>query len=309
MASMNHSTSKRLRFAHLVVVLATLAGCKSSGEPPADSVAYSGSFPQATGYATLKIAGRDRRVYVYLPASRPKKPPLVVAFHGTGANSSDDALDAAIAELGVREIADAQGFVLVAPFSTADGGTNADHENGGPGWIFGGDSESNIDLVLARAAIQQARDAYDIDATRVYAVGHSNGAFFTYFAAMKLADRVAAFAENAGGLIACGNRVDCPQIKPGATDCNGVLAGAAASCTCPIGSGSFPTTKPGGRVPQGFLKHNADDATVSAAFTCRLAEHLGNRAQVSIDGSGDHGVTNGFFGKAWGFLSPKTIAD
>lgn len=236
------------------------------------------------------------------------RPPLLVAFHGTGANQDDGALDGALGELGAKELAENVGAVLVAPFSAAEGGVNADHESGGPGWRFGA-AASNHDLALVRAIIQDARTTLGVDATRVYLIGHSNGAFFTYFAAMNLGDRVAAFAETSGGLIACGKRVDCEYSAAKATSCPQVLAKAPPSCTCPIGASAFPTLKPAGRVPPGFLKHNADDSTVSAVFGCRLAEHLGARGQITIDGTGEHGPTNDFIGKAWTFLSARSLAD
>lgn len=278
-------------------------------EPAADPVHYSGAFPASGGYATLKLGGASRRVHVHLPAGRRAHPALVVVFHGTGSNISDDAHDGAMGELGIHEVADANGFVVVAPFSTSDGGVNADHEGGGDGWRFDGDAASNVDLRLTRASIQEARRAYGVDGARVYLVGHSNGAFFAYFAAMKLPERVAAFAESSGGLIACGKRVDCEYARARATSCDALLKGAPSACKCPMGPASFPTLKPPGRVPRGFLKHNADDSTVSAVFTCRLGEHLGSRAQLTLDGTGEHGPTNDFMAKAWAFLSTKSLAD
>lgn len=284
-------------------------GGAPASEPAADTVAFAGAFTANTGYFNLKFGNQTRRVYVYVPANRPAKAPLIVVFHGTGANVDDDAHQAAISELGVREAADTHGFVVVAPLSTGDGGVNADHEYGGDGWRFDGDADSNIDLLLTRAVIQEARRVLGIDATHVYAVGHSNGAFFTYFAAMRLSGRIAAFAENSGGLIACGQRVDCAFNLPGATNCQALLAGAPNACKCAIGATPFPTAKATGRVPQGFLKHNADDGTVSPIYTCRLAEHLGERAVVTIGASGDHGVSDDFMNKAWVFLSARSLAD
>ena len=256
----------------------------------------------------MRVANEDRRVYAYVPANRAARPPLIVVFHGTGANENDGALDAAVGELGVREIADAAGAIVVAPFSVAEAGVNADHDSGGPGWRFG-DASSNADVQLTRALIQDARKKFTADATHVYAVGHSNGAFFTYFAAMKLGDRIAAFAESSGGLIACGMRVDCMWAKAGATSCADLMASAPAGCKCAIGAAPFPTSKFAGRVPQGFLKHNADDSTVSAAYTCRLGEHLGARAQVAIDAQGEHGPTGDFMSRAWTFLAARSLAD
>lgn len=284
-------------------------GGTPTAEPAADTITYGGTFPGRSGFAPLTVGGESRRVYIHLPASLSARPPLVIAFHGTGANESDDAVEAALGELGAREAADAAGFVLIAPISTNDGGTNADHEEGGPGWRFGGDASSNPDLALVRAMIQEARRAFQIDATHVYVVGFSNGAFFSYFAAMKLGDRVAAFAESSGGLIACGNRVDCAHAAAGASSCASILAQAPGVCTCPIGAAPFPTARASGRVPAGFLKHNADDSTVSSVFTCRLAEHLGARATVSVDPTGEHGPTNDFLIKAWAFMATRSLAD
>ncbi len=281
---------------------------RAAAGPAADPVAYQGALPARSGFGNLSVGGQSRRVFVHAPASMPANPPLVVLLHGTGANESDGALDGALGEMDARSVADAGGFLLVAPFSTSDGGANADHEDGGVGWRFDGDANSNRDLLLVRAVIQEARKSHRVDASRVYLVGHSNGAFFSYFAAMKLADRVAAFAENSGGLIPCGRRVDCTHVASGATSCARVLAAAPASCRCPVDPRAFPALKPAGRVPPGFLKHNADDSTVSAVFTCRLAEHLGGQAQVVIDPTGEHGPTNDFFTKAWAFLSTHTLA-
>lgn len=212
-------------------------------------------------------------------------------------------------ELDALSVSEANGFILAAPSSTDDGGVNADHEDGGPGWNFAGGKDTNADLLLIRAVIQEARRAYNVDASRIYVVGHSNGAFFAYFVAMQLSDVIAAFAETSGGLIACGNRVDCAHTAAGATSCAAVMANAQAACKCVVSESSFPVQKPSGRVPPGFLKHNADDDTVSPVYTCRLSEHLGARAQTSIDGDGSHGPTNEFMLKAWAFLSSKTLAD
>ncbi len=267
--------------------------------PAADTVAYSGSF--GSGSATYTI--NSRSVLVHVPSAHSPAPPLVIALHGTGAQ--DDVLSA-MQELDALSVSEQNGFILAAPASSNNGGPNADHDEDAdrPGWIF---SETSPDLALVRAVIQEARRAYNIDASRVYVVGHSNGAFFAYFVSMKLADRVAAFAENSGGLISCGTRTSCTHTASGATSCSAVMASAPAACKCAIDASSFPTMKPSGRVPPGFLKHNADDTTVSPVYTCRLAEHLGASAQVTIDGAGEHGPTNEFMAKAWTFLSSKTL--
>ena len=233
----------------------------------------------------------------------------MIVLHGTGANENEGAMDGAIGELSAREAADANGFILLAPYSSSEGGTNADHESGGPGWRFDGDAATNRDLLLLRATIQEARKAYKVDASHVYLVGHSNGAFFSYFAAVKLADRITAFAESSGGIIPCGNRVDCTHTAAGSTNCAGLLRAAPEACRCPITAAPFPTPRGTGRVPSGFLKHNADGTTVSAVYTCRLAEQLGARARVTIDPKGEHGPTNDFMAKAWVFLASKSVAD
>jgi poly(3-hydroxybutyrate) depolymerase len=287
----------------------TRAAGSPAKEPAADDVKYTGSFTGASGTHPITVGTDARKVYTYLPVSRTARPALVVVLHGTGANESEGAMDGAIGELSAREAADANGFILLAPYSSSDGGTNADHESGGPGWRFDGDASTNRDLLLLRASIQEARKAFKVDATHVYLVGHSNGAFFSYFAAVKLADRIAAFAESSGGIIPCGNRADCMHTAAGSTNCAGLLRTAPEACRCPITAAPFPTPRGSGRVPSGFLKHNADDTTVSAVYSCRLAEQLGARARVSIDPKGEHGPTNDFMAKAWVFLASKSLAD
>lgn len=297
----------------------TPVGGTPAAAPAADDVSYSGSFAAGGGHTTLTVGGQTRHLITHVGSNRGTgSPALVIALHGTGAAFNEAGTEYveenhrfALTEMGVIEAADTNGFVVVAPASSLDGGTNADHDGGGIGWRFDGTASSNPDLLLVRAAIKEAQRAYQIDTTHVYVVGHSNGGFFSYYVARMLSNRIAAFAESAAGLIACGNRVDCAYQAGGATSCSAVLASAPSSCTCAVTSTSFPqgAAPAGARIPAGYLSHAADDSTVSPVFTCRLAETLGTRASVSIRATGEHGVAESFMANAWAFLAARSVAD
>jgi dienelactone hydrolase len=241
----------------------------------------------------------------------------VVAFHGTGGNPTDF-LD----EAGLRHFADATGVVIAAPQALERNGGQGepgdpDHYAGGEGFygtswnMTTGDATTNNDLLLVRAIIQAARNAWGVDSDHVYALGHSNGAFFSYHAAMSLPDRFAGFAENAGGAVRCAHREsNGPQFVGTGTSC-AALATQSGYPTC---DGPLkPLAPPSGRVPWGFLAHHNDDDVVSVAWTCTLASALGARAQTLIkapDGnSAGHSVVEGFADRAWAFLSRHSRTD
>lgn len=287
----------------------------SAGTAPADDVSFTGSLAgSGTGYreGSLSVAGASRTVGVYVPEGLPEHPALVLAFHGTGSNPADF-LD----EMGLRGFADqAKVLVLAAQALERNGGSgeegDPDHYAGaeaswGTSWNLGDDDpNSNNDLLLTRAMIADARAAFGVDSDHVYAFGHSNGAFFSYHAAAVLSDRIAGFAENAGGAVRCANKGgDGEQFVGSGTSCD-ALKGEAGFPTC---QGALQTVEPNvsGRIPFGYLAHHNDDDVVSVAWTCTLAAALPGRSQVFIkapdDDSHGHSVVTDFPQRAWAYLS------
>ena len=285
-----------------------------------DSVAYQGSFRASTGQYSITVAGHSRQVYLYVPAGLPASPSLVVAYHGTG-GTPKDFLD----ELDGKPNADTNKFIIALPAARdsdklPQGGKNADHDDGGPGWdLSTQDLTQNEDLLLTRAIIAEAKKSLKVDPQKVYSVGHSNGGFMSFYSAMKLNNQFAAFASMASGLITCTNRAECTEGVEKASNCNAITAAknVAAKCGgCTLAKNSFPVAKPSGRIPMGYFQHNSDDDIVSPLYSCRAGELLGQRATVKIvphsrsdDPRAGHAVSDNFMANAWAFLSSKTLAN
>lgn len=120
----------------------------SKGENP-----YAGR--EGDYWRVLKAGSKESPMRVYLPdsADTSKPLPLVVAFHGAGGdeNMFMDAYGAGI----IKETADKHGFLLVTPRTYDYGGS-------GIGEMFD-------------ALIEAIGYDYDIDANRIYVLGHSMG--------------------------------------------------------------------------------------------------------------------------------------
>ncbi len=270
-----------------------------------DPVSYSGSLSSSlTSYtARITVLGESRNVWVYAPPTRGANPPLVVAFHGTNGDG-----DVMLNDSGLRALADAQGFVVVAPDARWFGGEGADYDHpGGNGTYWetrNADVDTNADLVLTRALLVEAARRYGTDPDRVYAMGHSNGGFMSLLVSVALRDRVAAFAENSAGMVTCATRPDCYFQGAGST-C-GALSTQSGWCGCsgyeqPV---ALPTS---GRQVPGYLAHGAQDPIVSVYYTCALASRMsaaGIPSQVVIR-DGGHDLSSTFARNAWTFLSAQ----
>lgn len=310
-------------------LLAALAAC--SGNPSTPDVPDAPALPMAGGEATFRIQGRSEdRIVAVLPENRPAKPPLLLAFHSTGGEPTD-----MLGDFGLEEQAAAKGFVAIAPRAgyrePATHPADVDHseDGGGSSWnMWEPGADENEDLLYVRALISAAARDWDADTSRVYTLGFSNGAFFSYFVAASMPDRIAGFAENSGGWTtdACPTRYDRDDnsLYPMGTT---APAGAAMTCAQIFADPAFPTgcrvggsnrlrpPTPGGRTPFGFLGHYSVDDVVSVAWSCLLAESMGGRAQTMIRAADSDGTTTGhipmlgFLDAAWTSFDGRTVKD
>jgi polyhydroxybutyrate depolymerase len=152
-------------FSSVVVAACTLSClCASAAEP-----------------VTETFAGRT--ALVYAPANLPAfgNRALVVVLHGGLGNAQRLAAGRAESALNLNAVADAGGFVVaylngtpVARFLGADKlGWNA-------GGCCGQPAEKNTDDVgYIRSAVEDIAQRYGIDRSRIFGVGHSNGAMMT----------------------------------------------------------------------------------------------------------------------------------
>ena len=136
--------------------------------------------PAVAKNETLTVGSDTRSMITYAPNGLPEQPPLVIACHG--ANQ-----DAAYLQSQAKweSVADTAKFVVV-------------YANGiDKYWDISGTK----DLQFMQAIIDAMHSRYNIDLNRVYLTGFSMGGMFTYYAASKMADKIAAFAPVSGYLM------------------------------------------------------------------------------------------------------------
>ncbi|MEI7801010.1 MAG: T9SS type A sorting domain-containing protein [Bacteroidota bacterium] len=141
------------------------------------------------------VGGETRYFNIYLPKhySSYSAIPLVMAFHGAGGTGWTSIKY----HSKLSKKADIEHFILVYPegkrFQTSTYcGWNA-------GDCCDPSSTNNVDDVgFVNILLDTLLSRYEIDDTRIYAVGSSNGAMFSLRLACELSERIAAVAVNAG---------------------------------------------------------------------------------------------------------------
>lgn len=145
------------------------------------------------GSKQINVDGRTRSYNLYVPDSYPtdRRVPLVLRFHGLGGNGDQE-----IGSTGYRQVADQEGFILVAPTGANGSAGNA--------WNVGTccTSDTSIDdVAFAKAIIEDVSKVANIDSSRIYATGFSMGGGMTHYLACHASDVIAAFAPEAFDLL------------------------------------------------------------------------------------------------------------
>jgi polyhydroxybutyrate depolymerase len=119
--------------------------------------------------------------------------PLIVLLHGyTSSGSMQDAY------MGFSKLADKFGFLFIAPDGNKEpGGNESRFWNASPACCDFFTTEVD-DSAYVLDIIQTIKSDYNVDANRVYLIGHSNGGFLSYRAAYDHSDTIAAIASLAG---------------------------------------------------------------------------------------------------------------
>jgi predicted esterase len=147
-------------------------------------------------------------VFLHIPAAyTPARAwPLLLALHGR-AGYGGDSMDAARQ---VRSdwsaLADAHGFVVVAPVASGAEG----------GW------DPDVDIPVIFAALDDTMSRYDIERSRIDMWGYSAGAFLAHGLALNHTDFFAAYGVSAGSL----TQYACSDSGSPPPSCSALLAGA-----------------------------------------------------------------------------------
>jgi polyhydroxybutyrate depolymerase len=153
----------------------------------------------------LMSSGLEREYLLHVPQGldRTRRAPLVVSLHG-GAMWPAAQMETSR----WNRLADALGFIVVYPSAVAGRGPRAWDADGGPGQARDVRYISDlIDTLMVR---------FEIDSTRIYANGLSNGGGMTFALSCELSDRIAAFGMVAPALFlpwsGCAGRPPAPLI-------------------------------------------------------------------------------------------------
>ncbi len=143
--------------------------------------------------ATIEHDGETREYRLYIPASYSSgmELPLVINMHGWGSNSFEQSV-----YTGFNNVADSANILVVYPQGLVGtaiwGATDTSWEA-----YFG---TGHDDLGFINKLIDQIYTDYQIDLSRVYATGMSNGGFMSYRLACELSNRIAAIASVTGAM-------------------------------------------------------------------------------------------------------------
>jgi polyhydroxybutyrate depolymerase len=154
----------------------------------------------ATG--TLISSGEQREYLLYVPKGyNPTKPvPLVITLH---TSMSWD--NSAMAISRWNAVAEENGFIVVYPEGTGFGPKSWE--------MAGSETPARMpDVIYLSALIDKLEGSYNIDPTRIYANGMSNGGGMAFVLSCTLSDRIAAVGLVSAGLDPGWNW--CPDHRP-----------------------------------------------------------------------------------------------
>lgn len=178
------------RWLLLALLLPSIAACQSNSESGADpGPATPSGAPGQT--VTVDLDGRPFRLHIPTSFDPAAAAPLVVLLHGYTSSSVEQE---SYFQLGAES--DRRGFLYALPEGTTD-------DSGEQFWnatdaccdFYGTDVD---DSGYLRKLIDTVSASYPVDPTRVYVVGHSNGAFMAYRLACDHADVITAIVSLAG---------------------------------------------------------------------------------------------------------------
>lgn len=147
--------------------------------------------------------------------------PLVLRFHGLGGSGRQE-----INSTGYRQIADQEGFILVAPSGSSG--------SFGGAWNVGSSCTNDgsvDDVAFVHAIINDVKSVANTDPNRIYATGFSMGGGMTHYLACHVADTIAAFAPEAFDLLEeCAPSRAVPLLSQRATNDSLVIYDGGEDC-------------------------------------------------------------------------------
>jgi len=193
-------TTTKYATAFIPFIISLLIGCDASVKKNEPASPTASAIP-ATGSREVAVNGTKRSFILYVPKSYnpQQKTPFVIDYHGIFGNGTGQ-----MQTSGYREVADAEGFIVAFP-NGIDSAWNI-----GPCCTFNREVD---EVAFARAIARQVESEANIDQSRIYAAGFSNGGGMAQYLACHAADLFAAIAPSAFDLLQ-ENSPSCAPSRP-----------------------------------------------------------------------------------------------
>ncbi len=136
---------------------------------------------------TFTVGGIPRKAILFEPSVKTAKTPVIFVFHGHGGN----------AQFASKKI-DFQNYdkeALVVFMEGIPGISVVDKKGLLNGWQMFPNDHGNRDVLFFDEVLKDLSKIYNVDTSRIYAVGHSNGARFVNVLWVERADKIAAICS------------------------------------------------------------------------------------------------------------------
>ena len=179
-----------LELFRILLLLLTFCSCKSNldqEEPILEN--RKGLHSQGLVYQN-----QVREYLLYIPESYNESVsmPVMLNFHGFGGTAERHLRNA-----DMRSLSESKGFILIYP----QGSLLGDFPHWNPSPIEEGNKSSTDDLGFIDKLLTTLQEKLNIDSSRVYACGYSNGGFLSYSLACNLTNQIAAIGSVAGTML------------------------------------------------------------------------------------------------------------
>ncbi len=179
-----------VRFLLLVLSLVCAASLSAQGK---FRDLFSAKAPEGFVEKTWTVDGVKRTALVRVPANVAGPLTVVFGWHGHGGRSTHSATRWGYAEIDKTSLlVFPQGLPTVSPL--------VDKEGRLPGWQTTVGGEGDRDIRLFDAILADLKKEYPVDERRIFSMGHSNGAAFSYLLWQARPEVIAAIGSVAGGL-------------------------------------------------------------------------------------------------------------
>ena len=149
--------------------------------------------------ATISTSdGRLRSYLLFTPSTiDPTKPaPLIIALHGGLGNAKQKKKNTALSNY-----AETNGFYVLYPNGIGAVSTNVGPQSWNAGDCCGPAAKNKVDdVTFIKTLVNELKNSYAIDKTRIFAIGHSNGGMLAYRLACELSDTITAIGVQSASL-------------------------------------------------------------------------------------------------------------